>query len=87
VLEPKLAYRLLVGSNIGATYRQRGPRAQSELARKQIYHLPLVRTPFQTADLAAPCALRWIGCSGKRRIDGRGALFVPHTAAGAASLV
>jgi hypothetical protein len=88
VLEPKLAYRPLAGSNIDATYWLRGPRAQPELAKTQIYHLPLVLTPFQTAGLAALCVLRWIGLLREAPHRQSGSILRPtHTAAGAASLI
>ncbi len=41
LLEPRLAYRLLCGSNIALTYRLVGPHSNPELARRAIMSLPL----------------------------------------------
>lgn len=47
LFEPKLAYRLLGGSNIAAAYRLRGPHAQPELAKRLILRLPVLLSPVQ----------------------------------------
>jgi dimethylaniline monooxygenase (N-oxide forming) len=61
VFEPKVAYRLLCGSNIAPTYRLRGPHAHPELAKRVMLHLPVVFSPVQLAALGALYLLTRIG--------------------------
>jgi len=61
VFEPKVAYRLLCGSNLAATYRLRGPHAQPELAKKLMLQLPVVFSLAQLAGLGLLYVLSRIG--------------------------
>jgi dimethylaniline monooxygenase (N-oxide forming) len=61
LVEPRVAYHLLCGSNIAPTYRLRGPHAQPELAKKVMLHLPVVFSPTQLVALGALYVLSRIG--------------------------
>jgi dimethylaniline monooxygenase (N-oxide forming) len=61
VFEPKIAYHLLCGSNIAATYRLRGPHAQPELAKRVMLHLPVAHSPKELVALGALYLLSRIG--------------------------
>jgi dimethylaniline monooxygenase (N-oxide forming) len=61
ILEPKIAYRLLCGANVAATYRLRGPHAQPERAKKLMLQLPVVFSLAQLAGLGALYVLSRIG--------------------------
>jgi dimethylaniline monooxygenase (N-oxide forming) len=72
VFEPRIAYRLLCGSNIAATYRLRGPHAQPELAKRTMLHLPVAHSLQEVAGLSVLYVLSRIGLlrEPKRRSDG-----------------
>jgi dimethylaniline monooxygenase (N-oxide forming) len=53
LLEPRVAYHLLCGSNIAPSYRLRGPHAQPELAKRMMFHLPVVFSLRQLVSLGA----------------------------------
>jgi len=61
IFEPKIAYRLLCGSNIAATYRLRGPHAQLELAKRMMLHLPVAHSLKEVAGLGVLYVLSRIG--------------------------
>jgi dimethylaniline monooxygenase (N-oxide forming) len=61
VFEPRIAYRLLCGSNIASTYRLCGPHAQPELAKRVMLHLPVAHSPKELAALGALYVLSRIG--------------------------
>ncbi len=61
LLEPSVAYRLLCGSNIAATYRLRGPHAQPEPAKRMILYLPVAHRPTELVGLGVLYVLSRIG--------------------------
>lgn len=72
VFEPRIAYRLLCGSNIAATYRLRGPHAQPERARRMMLRLPVAHSLGEVAGLSVLYVLSRIGLlrEPERRGDG-----------------
>jgi dimethylaniline monooxygenase (N-oxide forming) len=73
LFEPKVAYRLLCGSNIASTYRLCGPHAQPELARRMILYLPVVHSVATVAGLSVLYALSRIGLLRERKHPPAGA--------------
>jgi dimethylaniline monooxygenase (N-oxide forming) len=61
VLEPRVAYRLLCGSNIASTYRLRGPHAQPELAKRVMLHLSVAHSATEVAALGVLYVLSRLG--------------------------
>jgi dimethylaniline monooxygenase (N-oxide forming) len=61
VFEPRVAYRLLCGSNVASTYRLRGPHAQPELAKRVMLHLPVAHGLKEMVGLGVLYVLSRVG--------------------------
>ena len=61
LLEPKVAYRLLCGSNIASTYRLRGPHAHPDPAKRMILYLPVAHGLTELVGLGVLYVLSRVG--------------------------